>query len=182
LDNIDSFEYFIPELTLTLTILVIIIYDLFLKKEESNYTVYIAATGLIFTFLMLLSSYSNVETGLFMGMVAHDPFSFFFKFIFVLSAFFTVVISSTSSEMQGKSHGEFNTFIITITLGMFLLSSAMNLLLIYIALELVSVTSYIVAGYLKESKRSSEAALKYVIFGGVSSLRATYTERETQTL
>lgn len=169
MDNISSLNYFIPELTLTLTILTLIVYDLFLKKEESNYTVYVASAGLVFTMFMLLTSYSNVESSLFMGMVAHDPFSFFFKFLFVLAAFFTVIISSTSSEMKGKHHGEFNTFIIVITLGLFLLSSAINLLLIYIALELVSVTSYVVSGYLKDSKRGSEAALKYVIYGGVSS-------------
>ena len=169
MDNISSLNYFIPELTLTLTILILIIYDLFLKKEESNYTVYVASAGLVFTMFMLLTSYSNVETNLFMGMVAHDPFSFFFKFLFVLAAFFTVIISSTSSEMKGKYHGEFNTFVLAITLGMFLLASAINLLLVYIAFELVSVTSYVVAGYLKDSKRGSEAALKYVIYGGVSS-------------
>ena len=83
-------------------------------------------------------------------MVAHDPFSFFFKFLFVLTAFFTVIISSTSLEMKGKFHGEFNTFVLLITLGMFLLVSATNLLLVYIAFELVSVTSYIVSGYLKD--------------------------------
>ena len=169
MDNISSLNYFIPELTLTLTILILIIYDLFLKKEESSYTVYVAAAGLVFTMFMLLTSYSNVETSLFMGMVAHDPFSFFFKFLFVLAAFFTLIISSTSLEMKGRFHGEFNTFILVITLGLFLLSSAINLLLIYIALELVSVTSYVVSGYLKDSKRGSEAALKYVIYGGVSS-------------
>jgi len=169
LDNISSLNYFIPELTLTLTILILIVYDLFLKKEESNYTVYVASAGLVLTMFMLLTSYSNVESSLFMGMVAHDPFSFFFKFLFVLAAFFTVIISSTSSEMKGKHHGEFNTFILSITLGLFLLSSAINLLLIYIAFELVSVTSYVVSGYLKDSKRGSEAALKYVIYGGVSS-------------
>ena len=169
MDNISSLNYFIPELTLTLTILVLIVYDLFLKKEESNYTAYVAAAGLVFTLVTLLSSYSNVETSLFLGMIAHDPFSFFFKFLFVLTAFFTVVISSTSLEMKGKFHGEFNTFVLLITLGMFLLASAMNLLLVYIAFELVSVTSYIVSGYLKDSKRGSEAALKYVIYGGVSS-------------
>jgi len=169
MDNISSLHFFLPEITLVVTILVLIVYDLFLKEGESVYTVYVAAAGLVFTMFTLLSSYSDVQTSLFSGMVAQDPFSFFFKFIFVLAAFFTVVISSTSSEMKKRMHGEFNTLILAITLGMFLMVSARNLLMAYISFELVSIASYIIAGYLKESRRSSEAALKYVIYGGVSS-------------
>ncbi|MCH7620251.1 MAG: NADH-quinone oxidoreductase subunit N, partial [Candidatus Marinimicrobia bacterium] len=169
MDNISSLHLFIPELTLTVTILVLVIYDLFLKKEESVYTVFVAGVGLVITMIALILSYSNVPTSLFSGMIAHDPYSFYFKFLFVITAFFTLLISSSSLEMKGRSHGEFNMFILTITLGMFLMASAANLLMGYLAIELVSVTSYIVAGYLKESRRSSEAALKYVIYGGVTS-------------
>jgi len=169
MDNISSLNFFIPELTLTVTILVLIVYDLFLKKEESVYTVFVAGVGLVITMMALILSYSNVPISLFSGMIAHDPYSFYFKFLFVITAFFTMLISSSSSEMKGRAHGEFNTFILIITLGMFLMASASNLLTGYLAIELVSVTSYIVAGYLKESRRSSEAALKYVIYGGVTS-------------
>ena len=169
MDNISSLNLFIPELTLTTTILVLIIYDLFLKKDESVYTVFVAGVGLVITMIALISSYSNVPTSLFSGMLALDPFSFYFKFLFVITAFFVLLISSSSLEMKGRSHGEFNALILTITLGMFLMASATNLLMAYLALELVSVTSYVVAGYLKESRRSSEAALKYVIYGGVTS-------------
>lgn len=169
MDNISSLSYFLPEITLVVTILVVIVYDLFLKKGESVYTVYVTAAGLVLTLLTLFSSYSDVQRSLFSGMVAQDPFSFFFKFLFVLAAFFTVVISSTSSEMKNRLHGEFNTLILAITLGMFFMASAKNLLMAYIGFELVSIASYVVAGFLKESRRSSEAALKYVIYGGVSS-------------
>ena len=71
--------------------------------------------------------------------------------------------------MKNRFHGEFNTLILAITFGMFFMVSAKNLLMAYIGFELVSIASYIVAGFLKESRRSSEAALKYVIYGGVSS-------------
>ena len=157
MDNISSLNYFLPEITLVVTILVVIVYDLFLKKGDSVYTVYVTAAGLVFTLLTLLSSYSDVQLSLFSGMIAQDPFSFFFKFLFVLAAFFTVVISSTSSEMKNRLHGELNTLILAITLGMFFMASAKNLLMAYISFELVSIASYIVAGYLKESRRSSEA-------------------------
>ena len=122
MDNISSLSYFLPEITLVVTILVVIVYDLFLKKGESVYTVYVTAAGLVLTLLTLFSSYSDVQMSLFSGMVAQDPFSFFFKFLFVLAAFFTVVISSTSSEMKNRLHGEFNTLILAITLGMFFLA------------------------------------------------------------
>jgi NADH-quinone oxidoreductase subunit N len=86
------------------------------------------------------------------------------------------LVSTGLDEMKGGrrpvSTGrlqEYYALIIALTLGGFLMASSVNLLMMYLSLELVSISSYILAGYIKQTKRSTEAALKYVIYGGVSS-------------
>src|SRR5439155_13387695 len=65
--------------------------------------------------------------------------------------------------------GEYYTLLLTCALGMFFMASSSNLLTAYLSLELVSLTSYILTGILKHNRRSQEAALKYLIYGGVAS-------------
>ncbi|MFQ6617945.1 MAG: NADH-quinone oxidoreductase subunit N [Fidelibacterota bacterium] len=167
--NFESLVYFIPEFILTGTVLILILIDLMLKEKDSGKLAYFALVGLIGTFISLIIIYEKEPISLFNGMLALDPFSFFFKFLFLLTAFFVVLISTAVKELKKRKIGEYYYLILILTLGMFILSSATTLLTIYISIELVSITSYILAGYLKESRRSSEAALKYVIYGAFSS-------------
>jgi NADH-quinone oxidoreductase subunit N len=104
-------------------------------------------------------------------MLAVDSFSAFFKMIVILSTLFVILFSVASSEIVNSSdrHGEYYTLILGMILGMFLISSASDLILIYLSLELLSLSSYILAGFLKNVERSSEASLKYVIYGSVAS-------------
>ncbi len=91
--------------------------------------------------------------------------------IVLLTSIFVILFSVTSSEIINSSdrHGEYYTLIMAMILGMFLISSASDLILIYLSIELLSLSSYILAGFLKTVDRSSEASLKYVIYGGVAS-------------
>ena len=91
--------------------------------------------------------------------------------IVLLSSIFIILFSITSNEIieSNDRHGEYYTLIIGMILGMFLISSASDLILIYLSIELLSLSSYVLAGFLKTVKRSSEASLKYVIYGGVAS-------------
>ena len=110
------------------------------------------------------------STGLF-GLLSVDSFGAFFKVIVIVSSIFVILFSVTSSEIIncGDRHGEYYTLIMGMILGMFLISSANDLILIYISIELLSLSSYILAGFLKTVNRSSEASLKYVIYGSVAS-------------
>jgi NADH-quinone oxidoreductase subunit N len=81
-----------------------------------------------------------------------------------------ILMSLTSREVAGKpNEGEYYTLLVSSGLGMLLMASAGNLLMAYLALEFVSLTSYVLTGFLRHNRRSGEAALKYLIYGGVAS-------------
>ena len=176
-NNIESLGIFIPELLLTGLILILVIADIILKKEKSPWISFIALGGVIVTFIAVLAQYQMLDPdgsgsngrSIFNDMLAVDPFALYFKLIFLAAAFMVVFLSIASIELSGRSVGEYFTLLIAATLGMFLMASATNLITIFISIELVSVTSFVLATYLKTRKRSSEAGLKYAIYGAFSS-------------
>jgi NADH-quinone oxidoreductase subunit N len=104
-------------------------------------------------------------------MFVADNFGSFFKIIVLLASVFVIFFSMSSSEIRSTHDrlGEYYTLIFGMILGMFFMASASDLILIYISIELLSLSSYVLAGFTKNTIRSSEASLKYVIYGGVSS-------------
>jgi NADH-quinone oxidoreductase subunit N len=104
-------------------------------------------------------------------MVAVDSFAYFFKLVIIITAILIVVFSLGSSELNTAKRklGEYYALLVALTLGMVLMAGASNLLMMYLALELSSISSYILSGYTKEAPDSSEASLKYVIYGALSS-------------
>ena len=81
----------------------------------------------------------------------------------------TVLIAAQGKDFPPQRIGEFYALLVAIVLGMFLMASATDLLMIYLAIELVSMVSYALAGFRKGDRKAAEAALKYVIYGGVAS-------------
>jgi len=104
-------------------------------------------------------------------MFAADNFGSFFKIIILLASVFVIFFSMSSSEIKSTHEriGEYYTLMFGMILGMFFMVSASDLILIFISIELLSLSSYVLAGFVKNSVRSSEASLKYIIYGGVSS-------------
>jgi NADH-quinone oxidoreductase subunit N len=100
-----------------------------------------------------------------------DSFGAFFKSIVLLASIFVIFFSLSSDEIKRvfDRHGEYYTLIFGMILGMFFMISSVDLILVYLSLELVSLSSYVLAGFTKQSLRNSEASLKYVIYGSVSS-------------
>jgi len=168
LSNLESLKYFYPELILVCSVLGVIIVDLFLKRRERTLTAYLALLGLSISFLGAVKLFPGNKV-LFSQMVALDPFALFFKFFFLLSTFLVVLFSMRSEEIKKTDQAEYYALLLAVALGMLLIASAVDLLMIYISLELISLTSYLLTGYLKGNRRSSEAALKYFIYGAVAS-------------
>lgn len=164
----SSINYFVPELVLVLTLLILILADLIFHRFRFI-NAYISLIGFIVAGIFLILQPRN-WIGFFDSFVT-DEFSFFFKIIILATNILVVLMSLESRELIEKERnlGEFYTFLVGMTFGMFLVTGATNLILIYLAIETMSVSSYILAGYTKEIKRASEASLKYVIFGAVSS-------------
>jgi NADH-quinone oxidoreductase subunit N len=180
LGTVDSIAFAYPELILigvaTLTFLV----DPFLRNKQAlgSVALFACASALVcsiglrvpFTDTWLVQGLFGWGEGwIFSRMVVVDDFAVFFKVIFCLAAFATVWMSLGSNEVRTTSQGEYYGLLLASTVGMFYMASAANLLMAYIALEFVSLTSYVLTGILRQNRRSGEAALKYTIYGGVAS-------------
>ncbi|MCG9133753.1 NADH-quinone oxidoreductase subunit N [Candidatus Poribacteria bacterium] len=173
LSNIKSLLYFSPEILLVIFAVAVVLLDLIVKDRESVAVAYISLVGCLCTFAaVLFTHFSFGDEGpvsLFLGMVRLDVFSSFFKVLLLLATAATILFSLRSEELDARLKGEYYALLLAITLGMFLMASSTNLLMIFISLETVSLTSYILAGFLTHSPRSSEAAFKYITYGAVAS-------------
>lgn len=157
-----------PEISLVCVFLIVIFTDLIFKNNRV--TAIVSIIGSVFVGIMLFTQ-TNISQSLFLGIYHIDPFAQFFKFIVIISTIIVFLMSLISDELKKTKVwiGEYYILIIGMAIGMFFISGASNLILIYIALETMSLSSYVLAGYTKEIKRASEASLKYVIFGSLSS-------------
>jgi len=167
LKNVASLSFFYPEFILSATILVLIVLDLIASRRRG--LAMIALVGCVASLIATLDLYSAQPGYLFHRMMILDNFSLFFKVIALAAAILCIWMSLSSNEIKQVHEGEYYTLLLTCTLGMFFMASSSNLLMAYLSLELVSLTSYVLTGFLPHNRRSSEAALKYLIYGGVAS-------------
>lgn len=170
--RLESLSLFIPELIVSATILVLFVADFFamrFQKKLAGLCTLISVLGLTAALLMSLAL-SNLEaTSFFYGMLAFDRLATFTKILFPLATLLIVIFSNRSREMEKVDLPSYHILVLTLFLGALLLAASTNLLMIYLSLEMVSIASYLLAGSLSGVRRSSEAALKYVIYGGVAS-------------
>ncbi len=165
----ESIPYIIPELVLTGFMILIIILSFWEKFKLSRFFLtLIPAIGLI---LAIVIVFTGPETPilLFQDMLCHDTFGSFFKLIVLVCTVFTCLSAYESYEIKDHLFSEFITILLSCALGLCFFISSINFLMLYLSLEFVSITSYVLTGFKKENKKSSEAALKYVIYGGVAS-------------
>ena len=167
MNNLQSIQYFLPELLIVQLALSIIVLDLLSLKKWVTICVYIGFACVALLLCQLSSP--NEGFSIFNGMLINDSFSYYFKWIILISTFSIVLISNYSKELDREYSVEFNALILFVLLGMFLMTNSIDLLMIYLSIELVSIPSYILAGILKNDKKSNEASLKYVIFGSFAS-------------
>ncbi len=165
---VESLGYFVPELILGVAVIGTILADLLVRRKEV-----LAVAALVAVVLSMLASVlmlaDTPDTTLFNRMIVHDQFSLYFKIIFGLAAFATIWMSMDSREVDQVSQGEYYALLLASTLGMYFMATSTNLLMSYLALEFVSLTSYVLTGMLRNNRRSGEASLKYLIYGGVAS-------------
>jgi len=159
----------LPEGIVVATILVILIGDLIQGRSSSRWTPYVAILGATGAAAALILQWNSANTVGFLGGFNSDPLSLLFRAIIALSAAVTVPMSIRYVEQSGTSLGEFLVIMLSATLGGMLLSGADELVMVFVALETLSISSYLLTGYMKRDPRSNEAALKYLLIGAASS-------------
>jgi len=175
--GIGSVGSLLPELVLLIGGLLILLLDIGQSGQNGHST---GRAYMLVSILFLIVSLIGVmfQAGMSpvieLGMVALDPFASFLKMIVIVGMSLVAVGGGSFMNRHTNNHGEFWSLFLFVTLAMTIAVSANNLLLLFLSIEALSITSYILAGFLRENDRSSEAGLKYFIYGSVSTALMLY--------
>jgi NADH-quinone oxidoreductase subunit N len=161
-------QKFFPELIITAALLCVVIADIAFTRFRRSLTFIIAALGLLFAFIYSIPLFAAAEGTMFFGAVSMDSMAVFFKCFLIMTSLLVLLITPGSKELSQMHPGEFYAILLGVTVSMLLLSSSADMLMLYLSLEMVSVGSYILVGYLKNDRQSNEASLKYLLFGAVA--------------
>src|SRR6266704_2879969 len=165
-----------PELSLTVLALVVMTIDLLFKRRIV--TVSVALIGLIvpaaFSITQALTLDFSVSHQAFFNMLVVDQYAIFFQILFLIIAAVMILASYDYVGKYVKADGEFYTLMLFSVTGMMLLASTGELITIYISFELTSFPLYVMAGLIRASERSAEAAVKFVLLGAMSSAILLY--------
>ena len=171
LNYLASISRYVPEL-LSVVIMVglIFIEACYDREEKKKPFFYLAAFfGLAFVFVNLAADLSKPATMIFTGSMTIDPFSTLSKMLMVLGTMGAIYLSKESKDIYDNLKSEFAIMAVGVMIGGMILASANNLLMVYIGIETLSILSYALASFKKNEERSSEAGLKYSLYGGISS-------------
>jgi NADH-quinone oxidoreductase subunit N len=166
-----SLSHYVPELLACLTMFGLILIEATYKEEEKGRGFFFLSAYLGLGSVMTFSffSLSKPAVSIFTNSLVIDPFSSIMKVIMVLGTLLAVYITSQSKDIEGNLKPEFVIMATGVLVGGMLLSSANNMLVLFIGIETLSILSYVLASLRKGDDRSSEAGLKYSLYGGISS-------------
>lgn len=158
-----------PELIIAITATLVMLYDCFFPKDRYTPAL-LALLGVTAAgFGTAWIGYHGVGEGSWGGMIAFDSLRMTFTFVFLLVAFLTILISSVWVENEEVPAGEYYALLLFATVGMMLMASGNDLVIIFLGLETLSIATYVMAGLRKADLRSNESAMKYFILGSFAS-------------
>lgn len=163
-----------PEILLTLFGLAILVVDstLLRDKRDKFWNAIFALLGLGFAAVQLALSWNYVAAGAYMGFggaYTLDQFAIFAKLIIVIATIIVVLISVRYLEIEGAHLGEYYALLLFAGVGMMFMASGNDLIVLFIALELMALCEYVLTGFLRGNRRSNEAAVKFFLLGAFSS-------------
>ncbi len=163
-----NLAYTWPVMSLALGATILLIADLFVPKDRKEITGWLAIAGVIVSFILNLGAY-NVTDNAFFGMFRVDPFSAFLNMVALLAAFISILISIDYIKRTGLERGEFYALILFTTSGVMLMGHANDLVVVFVALELLSIPLYIMAALRYPDPKSEESGMKYLVLGAFAS-------------
>jgi NADH-quinone oxidoreductase subunit N len=172
-----AFDYLLslPILLLTLFALGILLIDLMLPPEWKWANAVTALVGVGFAAYGVWKIQAFYATNHFMGRVAFmnsmviDRFAIYFFYLFLAATAIAIVMSVRYLEIEHENHGEYYALMLFAVIGMVCMAAGFDIVLIFIGLELMAISTYVLVGFLRRDKRSNEAALKYLLLGAFSS-------------
>jgi NADH-quinone oxidoreductase subunit N len=164
----------LPEIGLVVLALIVLLYDLVWQGEKKRNLGWLTVGGLaiIFTLTVIFSRPGDESEQLWGGMLRHDWLSFSFTLLFLFGAAITSLFAMEMKSLGQR--GEFYMLLLTSTIGMILMASSADLVMLFLAIETTSIPLYILAGFYKEDNKSTESGFKYFLFGAMTSAVMLY--------
>jgi NADH-quinone oxidoreductase subunit N len=165
----SSLGAFLPELVICLTIVLLLTVRLFDRFKNFN-VFWVALAGSIAGFVLaeplrLFQGEPILRMEIFTGMLVYDSFTIYMRLVLLGFAVLFIIFTKLSGIPDREDAADIYSLVMGATLGMCLMASANHLLMVFMAIEMASVPSYVLAGMLKGRRQGSEAALKYAVFG-----------------
>jgi NADH-quinone oxidoreductase subunit N len=157
----------LPEIFLSVLAMVLLLLNVFSPSGKKSYLAYISFLGIVAA-AVLTSIGWGVHIESFSGSVVLDNFATFFKMTFLVAAGLAILISDQYMEREECNHGELYPLILFTVVGMMLMASGTDLMTIFLGLEVMSVSLYVLAGINRVNRKSNEAGLKYFLLGAFS--------------
>jgi NADH-quinone oxidoreductase subunit N len=180
--NLHDLQLIAPELILTVAACVALVMEVILPYKLSKWTAYFSLAGIGLALVSLGAQFLNMGGTFrlnslpalapmdgFFGMVHVDGFALIFRAVFLVAAALAIAISIRYLDIEHEQHGEYYALVLFATVGMMFLGSGYDLISLYIALELMALTFYVLVAFTKRQKRSNEAGMKYFLLGAFSS-------------
>jgi NADH-quinone oxidoreductase subunit N len=184
-----GYLFMLPMVELTIFALFILLFDLMLPKEWKRLNAAAALLGLIFAavgitgtpriwgfqvlgiypYLQRLHVLHQSGEFAFSGSMYVDPLTLYFWGLFLAGAAISVLMSVRYLEIEDEHHGEYYALMLLSVVGMMCMASGLDIVLLFIGLELMAISTYVLVGFLRRDRRSNEAALKYLLLGAFSS-------------
>ncbi len=169
-----DFIFILPEAMLTFFGLSILLTDFLLTKSQKSWNAFTAMIGVMFSgvSVWMLRNYAAPPYGPAAGFgdsLVIDPFFIFFGFLFLASTALVILFSVRYMEIEQEQHGEYYALMLFATVGMMFLACGNDLVVLFVALETMALSFYVLSGFLRRERKSNEAAMKYMLMGAFSS-------------
>jgi NADH-quinone oxidoreductase subunit N len=180
--SIRDLQLVAPEIILAVTACIALVIEVILPYKLSKWTAHFSLAGIALALISLgaqfvsmggtfkwweLQNLSAIDG--FFGMIRIDGFALVFKAIFLVAAALAILIAMRYLDIEREQHGEYYALVLFATVGMMFLGSGYDLISLYISLELMALTFYVLVAFTKRERRSNEAGMKYFLLGAFSS-------------
>lgn len=163
----------VPEIILTVAACVALVMEVLLPNKRSRWVGYFALGGVLLAAASVVAAWVSYGASFpltgFYGMIRLDGFAVVFKLIFLLAAALTIAVSLRYLDVENEQRGEFYALVLFALTGMMFLASGYDLIVLFISLELMALTFYVLVSYTRRERRSNEAGMKYFLLGAFSS-------------
>jgi NADH-quinone oxidoreductase subunit N len=157
-----------PEIVVLVTALLVMVVDLFVAKEQKSRLAWLSLAGVLAAAVLSFYIWDGSDPEL-QNMLVADGYALFLNLVILIAAALAILFSAEYAGRVGLAQGEYYTLLLLSTTGMMLMAAAINLMTIFLALEILSLALYVLVGLNRAEQRSAEAALKYLLLGAFAS-------------